>query len=217
VYNPGKASIKVAAIQTLLTQAQGSLRAADVSRTAYENAINARQPVFDTIPKLGSRVIAALKANGASPEVVADAMAIKRRFSSSGKQRQPISSGQVVAATDQEEQFRRKISQLDLASRIENFARLVDRVSAEPSYKPNEAELKVSGLQAFVATLRDKNKTVITAFMALKNANTALNSILFQGNGIHENANAVKNYIVSVHGRGSEKHKALIAIKFRNR
>ena len=215
VYKPSKASIQLAALNTLLTQARQSLKAADVSRTAYENALNARQTVFSTIPKMASRIIDALIASGASPEVVEDAGAIRRRFSSPAKVLIP-SPGQTTLpdGTAQGEAYQRRLSQLDLASKIENFERLVNRVSAEPLYKPNEADLTLAGLTTFAIQLRTLNKNVIVANQAMRNANRALNATLFNGNGIHGTALATKAYVRSVFGKRSEQHKEIALYQF---
>src|SRR4051812_25983097 len=85
VYNPGKGSIKSAALQTLLTQTQGAIQAAYVSRTAYVNAINTRNQALETIPKVATRIIGVLQSSGVSKETLESCKAIKRRFSSSAK------------------------------------------------------------------------------------------------------------------------------------
>jgi hypothetical protein len=216
VYKPSKTSIQVAALETLLTQAQQSLKAADVSRTAYENAINARQPVFSTIPALAGRVIDALKASGASPEVVKDAMAIRSRFNSPAKRLvTPAQNGLPDGNAQQGETiYQRRLSQLDLASKVENFERLVNRVSVEPLYKPNETDLQPAVLGMFVTTLRASNANVIGTFMAMKNANRALNALLFQATGIHGTAMATKAYLRSVFGKGSSEYREVGQFKF---
>jgi hypothetical protein len=216
VYNPSKAAIKVAALQTLLTQAQGAIMAADVSRTAYADALHTRQQVFSTIPGLARRIISVLKANGASQDVIDDGLAIKRRFSSQAKKAVegtplPASSpdGNVNGVV-----YQRRISQLDLDSRIGNFQRLVIRVTADPLYKPNETDLQTLALEAFVTTLRDKNKAVINAFIAMKEANQVVNRILYAPTGIHGEASAVKAYFESVFGYRSFQHKEVQSLKF---
>jgi hypothetical protein len=216
VYQPSKESIQVAALNTLLTQARIAMKAADVSRTAYENAINARQPMFSTVHKLASRVIDALKASGVAPEVVEDAMAIKRRFNGPAKRLvTPAQNGSPDGNASQGETlYQRRISQLDLASKVENFERLVNRVTVEPLYQPNETDLQLPALTAFVSQLRITNRNVINAYMALKNASHVLNSILFGTDGIHGNAKAVKAYIRSVFGRGTVQHKQVSVLSF---
>jgi hypothetical protein len=216
VYKPSKASIEVAALNTLLTQAQQSLKAADVSRTAYENAINARIPVFRVLPRLASRIIDALKASGAPAEVIKDAVAIKSRFRSQAKRL--VTPDQNVSpdgnASQGEPLYQRKISQLDFASKVENFERLVNRIAVEPLYKPNETDLQLTALDDFAKQLRTTNKNVINAYMTMKNANHLLNSLLYSTHGIYENAQAVKAYIRSVFGRGSTQHKEIAMLKF---
>ena len=217
VYNPSKASIKVAALQTLLTQSQGAIKAADVSRTAYESALNARQEVFSTIPRLGGRLIAVLKANGASPDVVADAMAIKRRFSSQAKKvvdNTPDSTSSPASGTTNGVKYQRKLSQLDWDSKVGNFQRLVIKVTAEPAYQTYEADLQVPALNVCITTLRDKNKAVINAFRAMKEANQAADKLLFEASGIYGQSVAVKAYIQAVYGFGTVKHREVTSLKF---
>lgn len=215
MYNPSKAFIQLAALNSLHTKAQHMLKAADVSRTAYENALNARQLVFSGIPKLASRVVDALIASGASPEVIQEAGTIRRRFSSSGRVLIP-SSEQTTSpdGTTEGGTYQRKLSYLDLASKVENFERLVIRVSAEPLYNPNEADLSIEGLKTFVARLRTLNRDVINAQVALWNANRLLNAVLYDTDGIRGTGVATKAYIRSVFGKGSPQHKEISSYQF---
>jgi hypothetical protein len=172
--------------------------------------------VFSTIPALAGRVIDALKASGASPEVVKDAMAIRRRFNSPARRLvTPAQNGLPDGNAQQGETiYQRKLSQLDLASKVENFERLVNRVSVEPLYKPNETDLQPVVLTTFVTTLRTSNANVIGTFMAMKNANRALNALLFQATGIHGTAIATKAYLRSVFGKGSSEYREVGQFKF---
>lgn len=218
VYKPSKASIQMAALNSLLIQAQQSLREADVTRTAYENALNARQPVFQSLPKLASRIVDALIASGASPEVVQDAGAIRRRFSSRGKVLIP-SAEQIIPPSklegpEQGGTYQRRISQLDLASKVENFERLVNRVTAEPLYAPNETELTIDALTTFAIQLRTLNRNVIITYEAMRNSRRTLNAILFSKTGIHGTATVTKAYIRSVFGKGSSQHKEISSYQF---
>jgi hypothetical protein len=225
-YDPSMDSIKVSALEAMLVKSKGSLEAADVSRTAYVNALNARQPVFNTISALGSRIIGALKGSGVPPELLEDAKLIRRRFYSQAKKEvrvitSPAPStqpGAPAAATlpTEEVKFQRKLSQLDKDSMIANFNRLVKLVASEPRYKPNEVDLRVSTLSAFVTQLRKLNADVINSFMAMQHANQALDKDLYE-DGIYALATAAKGYIESVFGTGSEKHRQATKLQFRKR
>jgi hypothetical protein len=211
VYKPSKVSIQLAALTTLLTQAQQSLKAADVARMQYENAINARQPLFASLPRLTSRMVDALRASGASAEVVQDAVTIKSRFKS-GTKRLLTPAAETAPAT--EPVYRYGLSQLDFASKIENFERLVNRVSAEVLYKPNEADLKATALTALAQQVRTTNRNVINTYMAMKDTNRLLNVVLFNNSGLFENAQLVKAYVRSVFGKSSQQGKDVAQLEF---
>src|SRR5688572_26426069 len=98
VYNPSKASIKVAAIGTLLTQAREKEQAAYVSRTAFQNAANARSQAYDTLPELIARITGVLEASGANAELMANVAAIKRRFHSKRKATRVVTKTQVSSS-----------------------------------------------------------------------------------------------------------------------
>lgn len=219
LYNPSKASIQVAALDALLTEAQGSLKAADVSRTAYEQHINARHVVFRAIPRLSRRIISALKASGVSRDALDDVMAIKRRFSSQKGKPVAITPD---AATSPDGispgvKLQRRLSHLDLDSQIANFRRLVIRVTSMAEYNPNEAELRADELNTFVATLKGTNDAVIRAFIAMKEANQSVDRILYGPDGVYEKTTAMKAYIESVFGYRSEKHREISTLKFRKK
>lgn len=218
MYNPGKAAIQLAALQTLLTQAQGAIQAADISRAAYENALNARRDLMRTIPKLARRITAVLKANQADAAVIEDAMNIKRRITS--RKRKAITPGRVANAAEgngNSPAQPRKLSYLDIDSMIGNFSLLVIRATAEPDYTTNEAALKEEALTATVKFLRDKHTDSINAYRALREAEQTVNKLLFDTAGIHGHATAAKAYIESVYGFGSVKHKQVTSLYFTKR
>jgi hypothetical protein len=215
VYKPSKASIQLDALSTLLTQAQQSLRAADGARTAYENAINGRQSLFVGLPKLASRMIDALKASGVSAEVVTDANSIKNRLYGASRRLVPTTASNAGATVPASYQY--GVSHRDLASKIENFERLVNRVTVEVLYKPNENDLKPASLATLVQQLRTANRAVMNAYMAMKNANRQLGVLLYASGGVYENARMVKAYLSSVFGKGSGQHKEVTLLKFTNK
>jgi hypothetical protein len=56
-YNPSKASIKIAALQTLLSNAQNALASVKVTKTEFDNATNVREVAFTLLKKLITRVV----------------------------------------------------------------------------------------------------------------------------------------------------------------
>jgi hypothetical protein len=215
VYNPSQESIQVAALNSLLTSAREKVKAADVSRTAYENALNARQPVFRELTKLASRVLDALEVSGAPQEVIDDVKAIKRRFYSPA--RVPAKSSQQGMLPDgsgkAEGKYQRRLSQLDYATRVENFQKLIHRVNAISVYKPNEADLKITALNEVLAKADECNRNVISMFIAMKNDMRELNALLSEK--VYVAVKTIKAYIRSVFGRNSAMYKEVVQFKFK--
>jgi hypothetical protein len=110
----------------------------------------------------------------------------------------------------------RSTSQLDFDSKADNFAAFVKVIAAEPSYKPNEVELQIVSLNALVTSLRDKNKAVLNAQIALSNARAARNRVLYAKTGIHGSALAVKCYVKGLFGFQSVGYQQIRGLKFIN-
>jgi hypothetical protein len=198
MYNPSKASLKVTALNTLLTSAQQSLEAVKTLRTTYNNAVNTRKQAFAGLPRFMTRIVNTLASTDTSRATVDEAYFFIKRFRPKAKARRAVSSGN--PGTVSEPPLTRSTAQLDFDSRIDNFAALVKVVSAEPSYEPNEVDLQVTSLDALITGLRDKNKAVLNAQIALSNARASCNELLYSPTGIHGTAKAVKSYIKGVFG-----------------
>jgi hypothetical protein len=210
-YNPGKASLKVAALNTLLTSAQQSLEAVKILRTAYDNAVNSRRQTFDDLPRFMTRIVNTLASTDASRATVDEAYFYSKRFRSV-KSRPAIASGN--PGTVSEPPLPRSAAHFDFDSKTDNFAALVKVVSAEPSYNPNEPDLQIIALNAFVTSLREKNKAVLKAQVALSNGRAARNRILYSTSGIYGSARAVKHYIKGLFGYQSVGYRQIGGLTF---
>ena len=88
-------------------------------------------------------------------------------------------------------------------------------LKAEPSYSPNEIELKITTLTAQLAALKIANTNVTDAYTAVANARIARNITLYKDNtGLYDIAADVKNYVKSLYGISSPEYKELSKIKF---
>ena len=63
-YNPSRDSIKLPALQALLTASKESLNAVNIAQATYSNAVAARKVAFEPFGKLITRVMNSLKASG---------------------------------------------------------------------------------------------------------------------------------------------------------
>jgi hypothetical protein len=188
-YNPSKASIQLAALSTLHTNAQNSLSGVTSSKTA-------------------------LDATDASDKMVADAKTINNKIQGkrSGEKPKPAATPGTEAAEDKTI----SVSQQSYDSIIENFGKLIDLVSSEPTYTPNETDLQVSTLTTTLGNLKATNTAVVNAYTNYSNARITRNTILYAAtSGLVDIAGDVKKYVKSVFGATSPQFKQVSKLEFR--
>ena len=216
-YNPSKAEISLAALTTLRTNALNSFGTLNTAKTAFINAVNARVSAFAPLKKLCTKIINALDAAGASDQLVKDAKSINLKIQgrrSSPKPKSP--AGAVANASASAEDKTISVSQQSSNSLVENFAKLIELLSAEPTYSPNEADLQVSALMTTLGHLKTVNTEVINTYTHYNNARITRNTILYSPMvGLVDIAGDVKKYVKSVFGAGSPQFKQLGKLVFR--
>lgn len=225
-YNPSLNAIKVANMNTLRTNALAALNSSISMHTAYMNAVDNRQTIFDPLQKMGTRIISALKACGASDAVIKDALSINRKIQ--GKRAKPIKEVEIpetqkVAGpnpipVDPNVPVNISVSQLSFDSMIEHYSKLIDLLSTVVLYNPNENELKVSGLNTLLTSMKTSNTAVITATTNYINARISRDTLIYAKNtGVVEVAQDAKDYVKSVFGTTSPQYKQVSSIRFTKR
>jgi hypothetical protein len=218
VYNPSKESMKVAALTTLLTSAQKSIQAVDTAKSAYIQAVNERQKAFAPLPGSATRIVNALGATDASPQLIADIKLYRDKFRSVARESQPKTNMPEGGSQDQPNSAstsRGPVSQLDFESKIRNFNTMIELLKSEPTYKPNEADLTIAALTATLAILRAKHKAVMTAQMTLSNARLERNKVVYSDSGIYGTGKRIKRYILSVYGATSAQYRQIDSFYFK--
>ena len=142
-YNPSKESLKLTALQTLLTASKSSMSTLYVALPNYSNAVAARESAFENFSKLITRVNNALKATDTTVQVDESAQTIVRKIQ--GKRASAIISEEdkKLLAADGKEVNQISASQMSYDSRLENFDKLIALLVSVPLYNPNEEDLKV--------------------------------------------------------------------------
>lgn len=213
-YNPSKAAIQIASLNTLHSNAQGSITGVNSSKTAFTNATNARQTAFDPLKKLCTKIVNALDATDATDKLVKDAKTINNKIQGkrSGDKPTPPPAG----ATEATEDKTISVSQQSYDSLIENFDKLIQLVSSEPTYTPNETELQVSTLTTNLGNLKTANTAVINSYTNYSNSRITRNSILYAPtSGLVDIAGDVKKYVKSVYGATSPQFKQVSKLEFK--
>ena len=211
-YNPAKASIKLTALSALLTSANASLTAVNTALAPYGAALNAREAAFAPLSKLVTRIINALDASNVSKQVVSDAKTIARKIQGR-RASQPVPDD--PATPEDESQKSISASQMSFDNRIQNFEQLVQLLTAQTGYAPNETDLKVTTLATLLAGLKTKNTEAITALAPLSNTRLSRNNTLYAAEtGLVDIAAEVKKYVKSLYGATSPQFKQISGIKF---
>lgn len=224
-YNPSLNAIKIANMNTLKTSASTAQASATSMYNLMKNASNNREVIFLPLKKLSTRIMAALKACGASKQTINDALTYNRKIQ--GKRATPIKE-----VTNAEENrtpsnetpidpnvvIHISTSQQGYDSKIEFFSKLIDMLGTIPSYAPNEADLKITALNALLTSMKTSNTAVITATTNFKTAMLTRNAILYKDiTGLVDVAKECKNYVKSVYGATSGSYKLVSSIKFTKR
>ena len=214
-YNPSRDSIKLPALQALLTASKESLNAVNIAQAAYSNAVAARKVAFEPFSKLITRVMNSLKASGASTQVVQSARTIVRKLQGRRASAKITEEEKKALEAEGKEVNQISASQMSFDNRIENFDRLIMLLSSIPLYNPNEEELKVETLKALHNQLKEKNSEVILPIVQLSNSRMTRNKILYSENtGLVDVALDSKTYIKSIFGATSPQYKQISKLRF---
>ena len=215
VYNPSKASIKLAALQALALSAKTAIGAVNSALPAYSNAVSAREVAFKPLSKLTTRIINALKATDTTTQVDESAQTLARKIQGARATAKKTEAEKTALATEGTVVTEISSSQMSYDSRLDSLDKLLKLLISVPLYAPNEADLKVTALTTYYNDLKAKNAAVVTATVPLSNARISRNDILYKTNtGLVDIAFDVKVYVKSVFGATSPQYKQISKLKF---
>lgn len=215
-YNPSKESIKIPALEAVLTTTKQSLTAVSMAQAAYSNAVAARETAFESFGKLVTRVNNALKASDTTQQVNESALTIVRKLQGRRAGAKPTAAQIKAFEAEGKEINQISTSQMSFDSRLENFDRLIQFLGSVPQYNPNEEDLKIESLTALYSDLKAKNSDVLTATVQLDNARIQRNEVMYKpATGLVYVAFDTKFYIKSVFGATSPYYKQVSKIEFK--
>jgi hypothetical protein len=94
---------------------------------------------------------------------------------------------------------------------------MIESVSQDANYKPNETELQVATLQTKLDGLKTANTDLINGFTNWSNARINRNTTLYNPlTGLVQTALEVKKYVKSVFGASSPQFKQVSGLEFSN-
>jgi hypothetical protein len=167
------------------------------------------------LSKLITRVINALDSSNVPKQDVANAKTIARKIQGKRAGEKLPTVVDNPATPQDESQKSISASQMSFNNRIENMDKLIQLLSAQAGYTPNETDLKVTTLTTLLADMRTQNTGAINALTPLSNARIARNNLLYAtGTGLVDIAGEVKKYVKSVFGGTSPQYKQVSGLKF---
>ncbi len=197
-FNPGRASLTLDALRTKL----------EASKAAF--ADNARLDAFKDFKGLSTKISNALAASGVGPNIIDAARTLNRKMQGGRATPKP------EATVDAVETRTISASQQGFDTRLEHLQGLIQLVSSQPEYTPNEEELKPESLKALIASLYATNNRVREAEVVWSNARLARTKTMYaEGDGLAHIALDVKKYVKSVFGASSLEYSQIKGITFR--
>ena len=215
-YNPAKESIKLGALQTLLTTTKDSFSGYYAAQSAYGKAVDDRETAFEPLSKLITRINHALKASDSNTKYDETVQTIIRKLQGRRASTKLTEEEQQTLTAEGKPKSQISTAQMSYDSRIENLDRLIIHLGTIPEYVPNEEELKLETLKTLYTQLKASNSAVVSAFIALDKARAHRNDILYQPlTGLVDRATDTKSYLKSLFGTTSPEYKQVSKLSFK--
>ena len=209
-YNPSRTALTVASLKVLETDSKAALDTVINKLAEYDQAVNQRHQTFADLKKRATRIMAALRASGTSDELLDDARGFNRKIQGKRASIPPISSD-----PNSPPPVTVSVSQQSFDQLIQHLKGLLAIIKTEPNYAPNENDLKLANLDAYVLELLDKNNKVAAAIAAISNARIDRDRVLYATNtGLVDVAKAVKLYVKSIFGTSSSQFGDVSGLSF---
>lgn len=175
-YNPTNPLLLITAMTAQHAAGVAAVNDIPVKIVPYKVAVNERQQAYEGIAAYGVRIRNIAKASGASKEMLADMLTYTRKLRGSR------AGGEIVDdpnTPENEALNAHSVSQRSYEALEGHFRNLVELAKVEPTYGPNENEMRTSTLDAYVANLAAKNAVVSSMFVPLSNARALRDGLLY--------------------------------------
>ncbi|AZA54352.1 hypothetical protein [Chryseobacterium sp. G0201] len=212
-YNPVKDSLKVAALEELLLNVQNKLDNTKAKKTGFDNATNNRRNAFTDLRSLSTKIVNAYAVSGADQLGIQNMKSVNRKIQGS-----PSRKSNVQAEDQQPETKQISNSQQSYDKMVDHFSGVIEILAQNPSYSPNENDLKIAALQEKLLDMKTKNAELIDSYTQYSNAMLERNQIMYNPlSGLLQTAKEVKLYVKSVFGASSPQYKQISGIEFKVR
>jgi len=212
VYNPSKESLKIPQLQSLLENAQDTMNTTITQRTAFNKATNSRRNAFADLKTLSTKITNAFAVSGTEQLEIVNMKSMNKKLQGTTSKKASAS------AEDSQPDTAKTIStsQQSYDKMVEHFSSIIEILIQNPSYSPNEKDLKVTALQDKLSDMQTKNRELIETYTQYSNAMLQRNQILYDPlSGLVQTSKEIKQYVKSIFGASSPQYRQINGIEFK--
>lgn len=217
-YVPTNTRIQIAQLTTLLTTSQTKIQNVHNAKTAFTLATDERQKEFENLKPLSTKIMNALGGSGINPQIIEDAKTINAKLQGTSSKTTEKKQVQNTELQDAPIEPKETIStsQQSYDRLIDHFTALIQLLTQNPIYNPNEVELKVATLNNKLTALKTKNTNLKTTYTNYSNAQLDRDKTLYdKTTGLVQTAKEVKQYVKSIFGATAPEYKQISGIEFK--
>lgn len=203
-YSPMKENMKIENIQALFVSSNEKIASLTSKRTTFDLATDKRRLEFFDFGSYSTRLVSAFSISGVDKLAIENAKSINSKI-----------HGRRISKDEGKNEKTISTSQQSYDRIIDHFAKLIELFIQNPTYNPNEEELKITFLQNKLQNFKNRNTEVIDSYTSYFNSRLERNFILYDPTvGLVQIAKEIKLYIKSIYGTRSPQYKQVNKIKF---
>lgn len=212
---PSNPLLMIDSMLNLRSNCSNAMNAVREAFADFKTAVTARAEAFSKLSKLVTRVSNTLIASGVSSGIIESAKPLFRKLQGR-RAKAKMTEDEKQAAIDSGKAVREaSASQMSFDNQIGNFSQLIDFLSRQ-NYAPNEKDLQIESLKAFLTELKQKNAAVVEATTALYNARAKRDELMYkEDTGMVSIAMDFKAYIKGAFGPSSAHFRKVSGLEFR--
>lgn len=215
-YNPSNAALATTALEAKYAAAHAAVDSVSAKMAPNKIAIDERQLAFEGLAGKVKRSRNLLKAAGVSSKVLEDAQAFVRKLTGARSSPRVKAVPDTPATPENEAGASHSASQMSYDNRLGHLSGYIEILKNVPAYNPNEADLKLTGLNAMLGDLQAKSDAVSSTFVPLSQARGVRDNLLYTGaDCIVNTALLVKAYVNGALGPSSQLNRQIKGLQFK--
>jgi hypothetical protein len=212
-YNPSAAALILTALQAILAAAKNAQTKVGAKETAEIDMGKQREAAFAGQSKMATRVVAAYAAGDADQLVGETLAGYVRKLR--GERAGDAPEDDPLTPDIDESKSAHSVSQVSYDNLVATWRLIIQLLATQPAYKPNEEDLKLDALTAYVDNLEAKNNAAKQAALAADNARDDRDQILYTPKtGMVDVAFRVRKYVKSLPDAANQ-YQQLMDLEFK--